>query len=443
MIADGAVADQRRPHRRRRSAGRGRGRRCPAPTSSAGPATSCCPGLVNAHQHLTGDRLIRSAIPDDITSHEAIFSWAVPIHAAHTPDDDELSATLALVEAVGNGITFTVEAGTVAHPDRVLAAFDRGRRRRHAGLVGLGRRRRPVVGVGRRGARPPAPRRSTLTAGHPRVDGWVTLVGHDLMSDELVVGGRASSPRRTATGLTFHLSPTPADAVAYLARTGRRPVVHLDAPRRARPARAARPRRPPRRRGGRRSSLERDVAIAYCPWAYLRLGQGVTRAGRHAEIAAPRADGSPSAATARTPATPSTSCAARRWPPAWPGTRPGSDPLRGPRRAGAGDDRRRPGDRDGPRDRLAGGRQAGRRRRRRRHRSGLDAPVARPRAPARVGERRPGRPPRRRLRRGRRARRARARRSTSTRSPSWPVERQRHLLGAAGLDPQPRWPLIR
>jgi 5-methylthioadenosine/S-adenosylhomocysteine deaminase len=30
--------------------------------------------------------------------------------------------------------------------------------------------------------------------------------------------------------------------------------------------------------------LATETAIAYCPWAYLRLGQGVTRAGRHAEI---------------------------------------------------------------------------------------------------------------------------------------------------------------
>ena len=32
--------------------------------------------------------------------------------------------------------------------------------------------------------------------------------------------------------------------------------------------------------------LRREVGIAYCPWAYLRLGQGVARAGRHAEIVA-------------------------------------------------------------------------------------------------------------------------------------------------------------
>ena len=47
------------------------------------------PGYVNAHQHLTGDRLIQSCIPDAIDSQEAIFGWAVPVHSAHTGDDDD------------------------------------------------------------------------------------------------------------------------------------------------------------------------------------------------------------------------------------------------------------------------------------------------------------------------------------------------------------------
>ncbi len=105
-----------------------------------GPNRIVLPGFVNAHQHLTGDRLVRSAIPDDLAPGAAIFTWAVPIHAAHTPDDDELSATASLAEAVGNGITFTVEAGTVAHPDRVLAGFDR---------VGVGGRSDHGVGTSR------------------------------------------------------------------------------------------------------------------------------------------------------------------------------------------------------------------------------------------------------------------------------------------------------
>jgi 5-methylthioadenosine/S-adenosylhomocysteine deaminase len=248
-----------------------------------GPGHLVLPGLINAHQHLTGDRLVRSAIPDDITSHEAIFSWAVPIHAAHTPDDDELSATLALVDGATNGITYTVEAGTVAHPDRVLAAYDR------VGVGGtLGSWGWDVADAPWSGSVAEVLDRQRrvleLTLDHPRVDGWVTLVGHDLMSDELVVAA-GELATTTGTGLTFHLSPTPADADAYLARTGRRPAVHLD------------------HLGvlGPRVLLahavhlddeevaviiERDVAIAYCPWAYLRLAQGVTGAGRHVEIMA-------------------------------------------------------------------------------------------------------------------------------------------------------------
>jgi 5-methylthioadenosine/S-adenosylhomocysteine deaminase len=40
-----------------------------------GPGNIVTPGFVNAHQHLTGDRLIRSCIPDDILTGEAISYW--------------------------------------------------------------------------------------------------------------------------------------------------------------------------------------------------------------------------------------------------------------------------------------------------------------------------------------------------------------------------------
>jgi len=239
------------------------------------------PGFVNAHQHLTGDRLVRSVIPDDLTANEAIFSWAVPIHAAHTPDDDELSATLGLVEAVTNGITFTVEAGTVAHPERVLAAYDR------VGSGGtLGSWGWDVGGGPWSGSVAEVLDRQRhvldLTVGHPRVRGWVTLVGHDLMSDGLVVAA-SELARHHATGLTFHLSPSEADADSYLARTGHRPVLHLDSLGALGPhallAHAVH-----LDDAEVDIVLDRDVAVAYCPWSYLRLGQGVTSAGRHAEL---------------------------------------------------------------------------------------------------------------------------------------------------------------
>lgn len=246
-----------------------------------GPQRLAIPGLINAHQHLTGDRLIRSAIPDDLASERAIFDWAVPVHAAHSADDDELSATLSLVEAVGNGITFTVEAGTVAHPERVLAAYDA------VGVSGtLGSWGWDVDGQPWSGSLTEVMARQRhvldLTADHPLVDGWVTLVGHDLMSDGLVIAA-SELAREAGTRLTFHLSPTDADPVSYVDRTGVRPVVHLD-------ALATLGAHVLIAHGVHIDDreidvlLDRDVAIAYCPWAYLRLGQGVTRAGRHAEL---------------------------------------------------------------------------------------------------------------------------------------------------------------
>lgn len=239
------------------------------------------PGYVNAHQHLTGDHLVRSSIPDAITSHDAIFDWAVPTHGAHGPEEDELSATLALAEALTNGITCTVEAGTVAHPDRVRAAAHRVGARITLGRWGWDIEDAPFA----------APADETLARqrdlvdelrGDPLVSGWVTLVGHDLMSDDLV-SGASDLARELDTRLTLHLSPSPSDAEAYLARTRRRPAVHLDHLGVLGPHVVL----------GHGVHLDADelevllatdTAIACCPWAYLRLGQGLTVGGRHGEF---------------------------------------------------------------------------------------------------------------------------------------------------------------
>ena len=246
-------------------------------------ATDCVvtPGMVNAHQHLTGDPLVRSCIPDLIPSGKSIFEWAVPIHAEHTADDDEVSATVAAVECVRNGVTTVVEAGTVAHPDRVAAAMNAVGIRGTVGTWGWDIEEGPFVGS----VEEVLDRQRAVVEAHPAgglVEGWVTLVGHDLASDELLAGA-SDLARKLRTSMTMHLSPTSSDPERYLARTGRRPVVHLD------------------RLGvlGPHLLLAHGVwlddeeielilssrtAIAYCPWAYLRLGQGVTRAGRHADI---------------------------------------------------------------------------------------------------------------------------------------------------------------
>jgi 5-methylthioadenosine/S-adenosylhomocysteine deaminase len=241
------------------------------------------PGYVNAHQHLTGDRLVHSCIPDAIDSQEAIFGWAVPVHAAHTGDDDELSATLGAIEAVTNGITCTVEAGTVAHPERVAAAVGSVGMRATIGQWGW-----DVDGVPFGApANEVLERQSDLLDRLPAgglVEGWVTLVGHDLMSDALVAGA-SELARRRGVGLTFHMSPHDRDPTSYLERTGRRPFVHLEElgvlGAHVLVAHAVH-----------LDDAELDVvvrtdtAVVSCPWAYLRLAQGYTVAGRHGELLA-------------------------------------------------------------------------------------------------------------------------------------------------------------
>jgi 5-methylthioadenosine/S-adenosylhomocysteine deaminase len=239
------------------------------------------PGLINGHQHLTGGPLIRGCIPDLLPPGASIFGWSVPIHGAHTPDDDEVSATLAAVDCVRNGITTVVEAGTVAHVDRVAQALHHVGIRATLGVWGWDIEEGPFTAP----ADEVLDRQRDVVTRYPSgglVEGWVALVGHNLASDRLLAGA-ADLARELGTGLTMHMSPTSSDPEQYLARTGRRPLEHLSD------------------LGVLGSHLliahgvwldddeidlllESGTAIAYCPWAYLRLGQGVCRNGRHAEI---------------------------------------------------------------------------------------------------------------------------------------------------------------
>ncbi|MEO1061146.1 MAG: amidohydrolase family protein [Actinomycetota bacterium] len=272
-VVDGAIADLGAVDRLRAA----------YPDADELDARDCVvvPGLVNGHQHHTGDPLVRSCIPDLVTSEVAIFDWAVPVHGAHDGDDDEVAATLTALQCLRSGTTTVVEAGTVAHPERVAAGMERAGVRGTIGRWGWDVDDVPFSG---RVDEVIADQRAVLDRWPRggRIEGWVTLVGHDLASDELLRAA-ADLARDTDTNLTMHLSPHRGDTAAYLARTGRTPVRHLAELGVLGPHLLL-------AHGvwlGHEEVelvLEHDVAVAACPWAYLRLGQGILRAGRHHEL---------------------------------------------------------------------------------------------------------------------------------------------------------------
>jgi hypothetical protein len=205
------------PSRRRRSH---RGRRRPTRAApplhpgaeelgDGGPRDARC---VNAHQHLTGDRLMHSSsIPDDLPPGAAIFEWAVPVHAAHTGDDDELSATLRARRGRaqrhhlrGGGRHRRPSRPGGSRHTRTSASAAR------SGTWGWDVEQMPWAGTCRRGARPPRPSLALTVPGRRRVEGWVTLVGHDLMSDELLRAASDAGPL-AGTGSRSTSRPTDSD----------------------------------------------------------------------------------------------------------------------------------------------------------------------------------------------------------------------------------------
>lgn len=70
------------------------------------------PGYVDPHVHL-GEQLVRGLVPDDEAPDAWLPRWLLPAYAALTPDDEGVSAELAIAELLLTGTTTFCEAGTL------------------------------------------------------------------------------------------------------------------------------------------------------------------------------------------------------------------------------------------------------------------------------------------------------------------------------------------
>lgn len=244
------------------------------------------PGLINAHCHITGETLSRGFQPDGVGHVVGLRDWALPLYAAHTPEDERLSAQLAALEMLRSGTTAFIEAGSTQHLDAVADGLDEIGIRARVGRWTWDRSNAPT--------RPAIPtdqaiRQLEVAVDHHPDDGrrvvaWPSLVGHSAVSDALWQAA-ATLARARGLGMTAHMSPVPDDPAHFLTHHGRRPIahldelgvlgpwltlahaIHLDADEVDRLARAG-------------------AHVAHCPTSALRFGYGVTRHGRMPEMVA-------------------------------------------------------------------------------------------------------------------------------------------------------------
>jgi len=237
------------------------------------------PGLIDAHVHLTGPALFPGAEPAQAPLSEHFPDWVLPPHVASDGADEAAAARFSALSMLSAGTTGCIEAGVIGAVDGVLQAL---------APTGL----RAAVGAwvsdgwpGPLGQPDAAAAIEALGAAGRRqglVVVWPSVVGHDGVSDEVLVAAARLAQER-GTGWTLHLSTGPEDGAHFRARSGRAPLAHLD-------ALGVLSARTVIAHGLHLDDDEVAVlrrtgaTVVHCPGAALRLCLGLAEHGRHPEL---------------------------------------------------------------------------------------------------------------------------------------------------------------
>jgi 5-methylthioadenosine/S-adenosylhomocysteine deaminase len=238
------------------------------------------PGFVDTHVHLS-EHINRGLLPDDVPVDRYLPDWLVPLYAAITPEEEQVSALLACVEMIRTGTTTFCEAGTLFDVDAVADAVEQ---------VGM----RAVLGrwTWDRAGGPSRMAQSTDGAlaaleemlgkvqgrGSGRIAAWPLLLGFGTCSERLIQGASALAARAGTGWGMMHLASHPSrthddrmplarlDALGVLGPACK--LAHLVYVDDADVALLAR----------------RGVKVSHCPTAGLKHTKGLARHGRFPEM---------------------------------------------------------------------------------------------------------------------------------------------------------------
>ena len=241
------------------------------------------PGFVDSHVHLS-EHLNRGLLLDDIPVDRYLPDWLIPLYAAITPEEEQVSALLACVEMIRTGTTTFCEAGTLFDVGAVADAVETIGMRAvlgrwswdgQAGAAGAGRMQQTTADALRQN-------QTMLETVHGRADGrihaWPLLLGFGTCSPALMQGARALAERHGVGWGMMHFASHPSrrtsdrvplgelDALGVLTpATKLAHMVYVDPDDIALLAR-------------------RSVKVSHCPTAGLKHTKGLSVHGRFVEM---------------------------------------------------------------------------------------------------------------------------------------------------------------
>lgn len=254
-----------------------------------------CPGLIDTHVHLH-EHVTRGIFPDDLATRPLVFQWELPLVVSETPEDEYVSALLALVEMIKTGTTCFIDAGAFSVESVAKAVEEMGIR----GILGrafVADRKTSEIpanwkpewhdrlyfrshGDALREAEQVVQRWHNTSSG--RIRSWMILEGIGTGTDELYVKAREIAERR-GVGTHYHMASSIEEAQMTETETGDSPITHLH------------------KIGALGSNVllvhmvtvrdeeiqllkQHEVKIAHCPGAGLKIAKGITRIGRIPEM---------------------------------------------------------------------------------------------------------------------------------------------------------------
>jgi 5-methylthioadenosine/S-adenosylhomocysteine deaminase len=238
------------------------------------------PGFVDTHVHLS-EHLNRGLLLDDIPVDRYLPDWLIPLYAAITPEEQQVSALLACVEMIRTGTTTFCEAGTLFDVSAVADAVETVGMRAVLGrwtwdlATGPGRMQQTTEEALRQNA---AMLDAVRGRAAGRIQAWPLLLGFGTCSPALIQGAHALAERHGVGWGMMHFASHPsrrtADRVplaeldALGALTPRTKLAHMVYVDDADIALLAR----------------RNVKISHCPTAGLKHIKGLAAHGRFVEM---------------------------------------------------------------------------------------------------------------------------------------------------------------